>query len=213
MNESDITLHTTDEIPLCVLKENKKGVTYLYLLILVLTIFSRFCIIIPVLATGDFSAVKLHESYSKKEVYFFNACGVVIIFIFSSIRLFRKAGTYTLYNSYLAFRDFWGFRKVNMPYNLMHVCVKNKIDRFGTSREAILITKEELPDWSRPLRRFKVEFWDGMGFEAAISDPKVFGMKQGTNELAWGRDFDPAQLEKAVQILKTKALSLREKQK
>jgi hypothetical protein len=210
----DIPLNTTGEKPLCVLKENKKNLIYANLILVGLTLYFIFGIIIPVLATSDFSAAMVSRHNAEKA--FFIACIGIWPFSFLIILFTRRAGTYAFYGDRIEFRALWLGRKINIPYNRMYIYVKT--GRVGTLiTKLTTITIEKLPDWSNPFYRFKVEYWDGLAFGVAIKDTllgdkisKLLCGEKGPATIVWGKDFDFEEWEKALQLLKEKALSFNE---
>jgi hypothetical protein len=155
---------------------------------------------LPVLRTGDYEAMWVSSSKGivAKIAIFYTSWFAIPAILYVLVIIIHSAGTYYFYHGGLVLYTYWTKRTVIIPYNEMHVIRREM---------GVIITRESLPDWSQPLKRLKIHYWDGVGFGTNFEEIKVAGMKTGLRK-AW---LNPEDGPKALTILKEKAFSYIEK--
>lgn len=165
-------MENAGEKPLAILRPNRKACTIGEIIILGCLLYSIFGIVLPVLMTGDYSAmwISSDEEIEYRVIIFYASLIFIPLALFNIMLILHSTGTYYFYENRMELHTHWIKRKIVMPYNEMHVLYLNM---------GLRITREKIPDWSHPLKRFKIKYWDGVGFGTNFNETKILGMKTG----------------------------------
>lgn len=186
------------ETPLVVLKTKRSQVTIGALFLIIGTLCLIFGVFLPVLRTGNYSAIWGGNPVKGFILFYLSWFAIPGGLFYILLFLHHKEGAGYFYKDRLEIYTFWFERRIIIPYVRMHV-VQGKM--------AVRISTQSLPDWSRPWQRFKVMYWESVGFLTIFHDPKVAGIRTGFNRWYENPEDGP----KAMQILKEKAFSFIEK--
>lgn len=173
------------EVPLVTLRY-KKGMWRLAVFFVICIILLGISVVFPVLISGDYSDAWTHDAKRpmRSIIGFYLA-----LFCLFSLPLYTgifKVGKYDFYDDRIEVKPFWSQNNIVIPYKQMHVML------YGHDRVVIAI--QNVPSWSRPIQRYRIQYLEGLTI--------AFSSHGYEN---------PADVPKAVQILKEKAFVLSEK--
>jgi len=175
--------HSMTETLLLILRQVRRRWIYMVVFLFVNTLYALCGIAVTVLTAGA-----KHLPYSWM-------CWLFLLSLPFWVPVF-KAGIYYFYNDRLEVDRFWGRRRIIIPYKRMHVY------RFENRRMGI--TTQRLSA-SNPLQYYKLLYLTGLYF--SIADESEVGAIGTVIASRWE---NPADLPKAIQILKDKAFEFTE---
>lgn len=184
--------------PLVILKPHLKYSVIGLLILVCGFIVAMFGFILPVLTTGNFSTMWVMEEEIIHRILMFCFGWLMILGTPFLMMIILRTGPFYFYNNRMELHSFWTKRKIIIPYKEMHVRMLGN---------GVIITKQKLPSCLHPLKRFKIEYWDGIGFSANLNEKTVAEMKKGLGKV-W---VNPEDIPKIMKILKEKAFSYTEK--
>jgi len=158
-----------------------------FVLIVVITLFFIFGVILPVFETRDFGSVwpESNKRIGRKISFFFMAWVWVLSLPFWLIPGLRK-GTCYFYEERLEIEPFFCRSKIVLFYKDILATVHG--------RYRLTISACHLPSWHTPIKRLNIRYWKGV----------TFGL------LPHGLE-NPENVEKVLQVLRNKAASFKTK--
>lgn len=155
-------------------------------IIVILTAFAIFAVVIPVLSTGDFSSIwpTSDKRVGVKAGMFFGSI-LLLAGLPATVRAFSSGGEFYFYKDKLEIRTFLFNRTKIFKYENITV------NQHGSYR--VTIHQRNLPGWKSPLKQLKAIYLDGAGFGLSPAGYK-----------------DPSKLPLALEILK-RSTDFREK--
>jgi len=210
IKEPEISYESMGEIPSIVLKPSWSFRQLRMGLILgtcAIFLFYMAWVLIPVLTTGHISSVHGDSSLARKTMGFY--LGMIVLIMlpywvsFILVPLFFNTGTFCFYSNRLEMIPiFSGGKKVVIAYKQMYVL-------YNKDAGSIAITRQSIPSWLHPFRRYRVFAWEKLpiGGLGVPLRPQKFAGVQTSEPSPWE---NPGDLPKAVQILREKAFEFKE---
>ena len=180
LTNEEVNSSSINEGPLFVLRPKRTIYWAAFILMVMITLFSVFGVILPVLETGDYASV-LPASNKRigRKICAFYMAWIWLLLLPSCLPVFRTGICY-FYQNRLEVDPFLGRTRRVFLYEEIIVTVR------GNYRMSIW--SRNLPTWSSPLQRIKAQYWKGMGL----------GLRPHGHE-------NPENVQKVLQILKDKA--------
>ncbi|MBN2653556.1 MAG: hypothetical protein JXR79_00370 [Nitrospirae bacterium] len=142
--------------------------------------YGLFCVVLPVLITGNYNAVWPHTERTYKNVVgFYLFLGILFTSPFY-IPAF-KTGAWYFYNDRVVLKTLLGQNIITVKYKQMYAL---------HIRTSIVITRENVPSWANPIQRYKIMYWKGLFMPLS--------------QIAYANPSDAA---KALELIKQNALA------